>query len=67
MKIELSLQPELDPEGVGVLKIIIFSMFFWNPLLGGLWELILVILEHFWGPFWRPFWSLFGYHFCIDF
>ena len=29
----------------------------------GLWELIFVILAHFWGPFWKPFWSRFGYHF----
>ena len=43
-----------------------FSMFFWNPVLGWLWEPIFVISAHFWGPFWRPFWSLFGYHFCID-
>ena len=53
--------------GVGVLKIIIFSMFFWNPLLGWLLEPISVILAHFWGPFSRPCWSLFGYHFCIVF
>ena len=53
--------------GVGVLKIIILSMFFWNPLLRWLLEPILVILAHFWGPFWRPFWSFFGYRFCIDF
>ena len=44
-----------------------FLMFFWNPVLGWLLEVILVILAHFWGPFGRPFWSLFGYHFCIDF
>ena len=53
--------------GVGVLKIIMFSMFFWNPVLGWFLEHIFVILAHFWGPFWRPFSSLFGYHFCIDF
>ena len=44
-----------------------FLMFFWNPLLGALLELIFMILAHFWGPFWRQFSSLFGYHFCIDF
>ena len=44
-----------------------FSMFFWNPVLGGLWEPILMILAHFWGPFWRPCWSLVGYPFCIGF
>ena len=44
-----------------------FSVFFWNPVLGGLWESIFMILAHFWGPCWRPLGSLFGYHFCIDF
>ena len=53
--------------GAGVLKIIIFSMFFWNPLLRALWEAMFMIFAHFWGPFWRPFRSLFGYPFCIDF
>ena len=42
-------------------------LFFWNPVLRGLWEPILMILDHFWCPFWRPFWSLVGYNFCIDF
>ena len=42
-------------------------LFFLNPCLGWLWELILVILAHFWGPFWKPFWLHFRYHFCIDF
>ena len=45
----------------------LFSISFWNPLLEGLLEPILVILAHFWGPFWRQFSLLFGYHFCIDF
>ena len=53
--------------GVGVLKIIIFSMFFWNPVLGGHGEPIVAILAHFWGPFWRPFWLLFRYHCFIYF
>ena len=42
-----------------------FRTLFWEGFQ--VWEHILVIFAHFWGPFWRQFWSLFGYHFCIDF
>ena len=38
-----------------------FLLFFWNPVLRGLWEASLMILALFWSPFWRPCWSLFGY------
>ena len=39
----------------GVLKIIIFWYFFGTPFWE-LWEPILLIFTHFWGPLWRPFW-----------
>ena len=38
-----------------------------DPLLGWLFEPILMILAPFWGPFSRSRWTLFWYHFCIDF
>ena len=37
------------------------------PVLGGLQDHILVILDLLWGPFGRPFWALLGYFFLIDF
>ena len=59
----------LEPFGINFLYFsgIDFGMLFWIPVLGGLQDHILVILDLFWGPFWRPFWSLLGYRFCIDF
>ena len=37
-----------------------FNVFFRNPILGCLLELILLFLAHFWNPFWRQFLSLLG-------
>ena len=43
------------------------EMLFRIPVLGGLQDHILMILNLFWGPFWRPFWALLWCRFCINF
>ena len=66
VKIELSLQPELDPEGCEGAENHNFSMFFWNIVLGWLWEPIFVNFGSLWGAplglvlltFGGPFWEL---------
>ena len=42
-------------------------MLFRVPVLGGLQDHILVILDLFRGPFWKPFWALLEHPFFIDF
>ena len=51
--------------GVGVLKIVFCSTFFWNTILGWFLEPILVILAHFLGSLFAPTEGLFGTRFLM--